>query len=133
MKMLKNLFCVALIFVMPMEAFAATTVAVGGAAGTGCSVGASISGGANDQRGVVTLNTGNSTTANGTLATVTFNAAAANTDYDVQLTRNDQASNNVALPHVAIVNKTVNGFDFGSNNAIIACANGIKWGYVVTP
>jgi hypothetical protein len=67
------------------------SVAVGAAAGTGGSVGATITEG-NDRWGVVQVVTGNSGLTTGTLATITFGAVRSNANYVVVLTPSGTAA-----------------------------------------
>lgn len=109
-----------------------TTISVNAGAGSGAS--ASLTAGSNDVRGEININTGTGVGANPSLATVTFDTPYGAVPF-VNLQRNDQASDVTGMADIAVINRTVNGFDIGfatSGGAPFSSVSGLKWAYLVT-
>ncbi len=133
MNMLKSLLISALVFILPVEAFA-TSVALNAGAGGGGSQSATLSGDATDTRGEIILTTGTGASSSGaSMLTVTFGSAYGAIPY-VHIQRDDTASNLSGLANVTVINRTVSGFDIGfDTGSNLSSIPNLKFGYEVIP
>lgn len=108
----------------------ATTISVNSGAGTGGS--ATLSADATDVRGTINLSLGTSVPVDTSVATVTFDTAYGAVPH-VNLQRADIGANAGALANIAVINKTVNGFDIAFATAgNLSGTSGLKYEYLVT-